>query len=462
MTRRQLLAALPALGVTAPRPNVVFVLVDDLRFDELGCTGHPFAQTPHADRLAREGALFPNAFSVIPLCSPSRATFLTGLYPHAHGVVDNTDRSALSRQLVTWPRLLHDSGYETAFIGKWHMGNDDSARPGFDHWVSFPGQGECVDPLLNVNGRSARATGYITDLLTDHAVAFLERPRSAPFCLYLSHKAVHPNVQQRNDGSIVGAGDSAEDFIPAPRHRDLYSGAKIPRRANYAKPPQAKPALQQRLEGVPPLSAATVTDDATILNRARMAKAIDESLGRMLAVLERAGQLENTVVVFTSDHGYFYGEHCLGPERRLAYEEAIRIPLLIRYPPAFRPGSKPASFALSVDLAPTILELAGVPVPRTHGQSLTGRAKRRDAFLTEYFSDQVFPRMHRMGYRAIRTGRWKYIEYRDLSGANELYDLREDPFELRNRIADTRTQAIQKRLRSRMAQLVERSNRSPQ
>ena len=263
MTRRQLLTALPALGAPARRPNILFVLVDDLRFDELGCTGHPFAQTPHADRLAREGAMFRNAFAVTPLCSPSRASFLTGLYPHAHGVVDNTDRSALSCQLLTWPRTLHESGYETAFVGKWHMGNDDSARPGFSHWVSFPGQGECVDPVLNVNGRSARATGYITDLLTDHAVAFLERPRSVPFCLYLAHKAVHPNVQQRNDGSVVG-GDSAENFIPAPRHRDLYAGVTIPRRGNYAKPPQSKPALQQHLDGVPPLSPKTVTDDVEL------------------------------------------------------------------------------------------------------------------------------------------------------------------------------------------------------
>src|SRR4051794_10803450 len=171
LTRRQLLSASLAIPMLAAerRPNIVFILVDDLRSDELHCTGHPFAQSPHADRLAREGANFQNAFATTPLCSPSRASFLTGQYPHRHGIIDNTDRSKASHELVTWPRLLRDQGYRTWFIGKWHMGTDDSPRPGFDHWVSFPGQGECVNPVLNVNSTSSRAKGYITDLLTDHA-----------------------------------------------------------------------------------------------------------------------------------------------------------------------------------------------------------------------------------------------------------------------------------------------------
>lgn len=436
------------------RPNILFILVDDLRFDELSCTGHPFAQTPNADRLSREGALFPNAFSVVPLCSPSRASFLTGRYPHASGIVDNTDRTEQSQKLITWPRLLHDSGYETAFIGKWHMGNSDAARPGFDHWVSFAGQGECVDPILNTNGRSARTKGYITDLLSEQATAFLRQSRNKPFCLYLSHKAVHPNVQQRDDGSIVGGvADSAENFIPAPRHKDLYAGAKLPRRKNFGVVPADKPALQQRLEGVPPLSSGTATEDTTILNRMRMAKAIDEGLGQLLEVLEQSGQLDSTVVVLTSDHGYFYGEHCLGPERRLAYEEAIRIPLLIRYPPVFRAGSRPQGFALSVDLAATMLGLAGVQSPSTHGVSLA-RPPRRTSFLVEYFSDSVFPRIRKMGYRAIRTLRWKYIQYQDLRGADELYDLSADPFELRNRIADSASQPVVRDLQKQLAQLM--------
>jgi N-acetylglucosamine-6-sulfatase len=429
MLRRQFLSFAAAASVT--RPNFLFVLVDDLRFDEQRCTGHPFAATPNADRLAREGALFRNAFAVTPLCSPSRASFLTGQYPHTNGIVDNTDRSALSHRLITWPRLLHDAGYRTGFVGKWHMGNDDSPRPGFDHWVSFPGQGESVNPVLNVNGRASRADGYITDVLTDRAVEFLEDRRGGPFCLYLAHKAIHPNIQQANDGSIAHGGRAA-DFIFAGRHRNLYAGRVPPRRPNYARPPRNKPALEQSIPGVEPLSAATVTGDATILNRMRMTKAIDEGLGRMIASLDKRRLLDDTVVVFTSDHGYFYGEHCLGPERRLAYEETIRIPLLVRYPRLFRRGVRRDDMALSIDIAPAMLALAGVAAPPgLEGRPLLDNTAR-DAFLIEYYSDTVFPRIRKMGYRAVRTNRWKYIRYLEIEGADELYDLARDPFELDN------------------------------
>src|SRR5712692_7644988 len=258
LSRRAFLT-LPLAAAAPRRPNVVFILLDDLRWDELGSTGHPFASTPHSDRLAREGALFTNAFATTPLCSPSRASFLTGQYPHTHGIKDNTNRSARSHQLITWPRRLHESGYETAFLGKWHMGNDDSPRPGFDYWVSFRGQGECINPDLNVNGNEVKSRGYITDLLTDHAVEFLERRRERPFCLYLAHKAIHPNVTQRDDGSVVGNISGAEGFIPAERHRTLYAGQPLPHRKNYGQPPQDKPALARPIAGLPPLGPQTVT-----------------------------------------------------------------------------------------------------------------------------------------------------------------------------------------------------------
>jgi len=441
MLRRQFLS-LAMAAAPLPRPNIVFVLVDDLRFDELGCTGHPFAQTPHADRLAQEGALFANAFAATPLCSPSRASFLTGQYAHRHGIVDNTDRSARSHALVTWPRLLHNNGYETAFLGKWHMGVDDSPRPGFDHWVSFPGQGESNDPPLNVNGRAVKTSGYITDILTDHAVSFIEQKRSKPFCLYLSHKAIHPNIVQGPDGQTTGSG-GAGAFKVAERHKDLYAGMTPPRRGNYKVVPRDKPALMQIIPGVPPLSAATATDDATILNRMRMTKAIDEGLGRIVETLERMGALDKTAIVFTSDHGYFYGEHCLSPERRLAYEETIRIPLLVRYPLAYKARTKVLSMTMSTDLFTMCLGWAGVPAPK---------APKRDAVLIEYFSDTVFPRMRKMGYRAVRTERWKYIHYADMDGADEIYDLRDDPFELRNLMADAR--APKAMLQQRLARLL--------
>ena len=440
MRRREFLS-LALAAAPAPRPNIIFILVDDLRFDELGCTGHPFAQTPHADRLAREGALFTNVFVATPLCSPSRASFLTGQPAHRHGIIDNTDRSKQSHALVTWPRLLHDNGYETAFLGKWHMGVDDSRRPGFDEWVSFPGQGESFDPPLNVNGTPVQAKGYITDILTDHAVRFIERKRDKPFCLYLSHKAIHPNITQGADGK-VSRFEEADDFKVAPRHRDLYAGKTPPRRGNYKVPPRDKPALLQNIPGVPPLGPETATDDAMILNRMRMAKAIDEGLGRLIAALEKAGTLDSTAIVFTSDHGYFYGEHCLSRERRLAYEEAIRIPLVIRYPRVYKPRTRVQAMTTSTDLFSMCLGWAGVAAPPV---------PKRDAVLIEYYSDTVFPRVRKMGYQAVRTERWKYIHYRDLEGADELYDLRTDPFELKNRIQDPHAPLAE--MRAKLARL---------
>lgn len=432
MRRRDLLALPLPLAAQAARPNLVFILVDDLRFDELGCTGHPFAQTPHCDRLAREGANFRNAFATTPLCSPSRASILTGQYAHTHGVVDNVARDALSHNLITWPRLLHDAGYETAFIGKWHMGNDPSPRPGFNRWVSFPGQGECTDPDLNIDGGSTRSSGYVTDILTDHAVQFLERRRDKPFCLYLAHKAIHPNIRQSDDGSVnAAAANDATMFVAAPRHRDLYAGARLPRRPNYRKLPKGQPALERTVAGL-----AGITSDQTIINRARMMKAVDESLGRILEALEQSRRLADTAVIFTSDHGYFYGEHGLGAERRLAYEESIRIPLLVRYPRLFRAGFRPGRLVLSVDIASTALALGGGRAPHPlHGRPLQDEA-RRDAILIEYFSDTVFPNVRKMGYKAVRTNRWKYIRYEEQTDSDELYDLANDPYEMNNLVGD--------------------------
>ncbi len=188
---------------------MLLVGVDDLRGDDVGAAGHPFVGTPHIDRLAREGARFLNAFAVTPLCSPSRANILTGMYTHRHGILDNTDRSARSHALPTLGRQLQAGGYETGFIGKWHMGNDPTRRPGFDYWVRMRGQGEALDPELHEDGRTARVAGYVTDILTERALAFVDRQRERPFFLMLSHKALHPNIVQHDDGSATSTSASA-------------------------------------------------------------------------------------------------------------------------------------------------------------------------------------------------------------------------------------------------------------
>jgi N-acetylglucosamine-6-sulfatase len=420
------------------RPNIVFILIDDLRWDELGITGHPFLKTPHIDRIGREGALFRNAFMTTPLCSPSRASFLTGQYAHTHGITDNVDRSVASHKLITFPLLLQRAGYATAFIGKWHMGNDDSPRPGFDRWVSFKGQGSYINPEINEDGRDVNPQGYITDLLTDYAVEFIKRRHEKPFLVYLAHKAIHPEVMQHGDGSVNLA--DAERFIPAERHRNLFAGKRIPRRRSAMRPPLGKPALQRTIGDLQPLGPKTATSNETVLGRVRSVMAVEEGVGKILKALEESNQLDDTVIVLASDNGYFYGEHGLSVERRLAYEESIRMPLLMRYPRLIKAGTVRDEFALNIDVSPTLLELAGVSPPEaTEGRSLvpvlrSSAGEWRSSFLIEYYSDKVFPRMLKMGYKSVRTSRWKYIHYVELDGMDELYDLKADPYEMKNLI----------------------------
>lgn len=418
------------------RPNIIFILVDDLRWDELGITGHPFLKTPHIDRLGSEGALFRNAFMTTPLCSPSRASFLTGQYAYAHGITDNVDRSVASHKLITFPLLLQQAGYSTAFIGKWHMGNDDSPRPGFDRWVSFKGQGSYINPEINEDGKDINPRGYITDLLNQYAVEFIKRRHDKPFLVYLAHKAIHPEVMQHGDGSVNLA--EAERFIPAERHRKLFVGKKIPRRPSAMLPPIGKPALERRIGDLPPLGSKTATRDEVVLGRLRSLMAIEEGVGEILKALKETNQLDDTVIVFAGDNGYFYGEHGLSVERRLAYEESIRMPLLVRYPRLIKARTVRHEFALNIDVAPTLLELVGASPPlQVQGRSLVPLLKGpgsewRQSFLIEYYSDKVFPRIYKMGYKAVRTERWKYIHYLELDGMDELYDLKADPYEMRN------------------------------
>jgi arylsulfatase A-like enzyme len=447
-------AAWLALGLSAfqafaraadSRPNILVVLIDDLRYDALGCTGQPFVKTPNIDRIGREGAIFRNAFVTTPLCSPSRASYLTGQFVHSHEVLDNSDHNALSHRLITYPKLLHDAGYETAFMGKWHMGNDSTPRPGFDRWVSFKGQGQHNDPALNIDGQEVQAKGYMTDILTDHAVAFVRKEHKAPFLLYLAYKAVHG------------------PFIPAERHQGLYTDDPIRHAPSVSDSLEGKPILTRRIDPPPAKAAAKAKNqakakekakakgkgqgggggDELIRNQLRMLTGIDEGVGRLLEALGASGALEQTMIVFASDNGYFWGEHGLG-DKRAAYEESIRIPLLMRKPGLIAAGTTIEQAVLNIDIAPTMLELAGVAIPATmQGRSMVSLLKGNtqgwpNTFFSEYFQEPQYSRIPT--WQAVRDGRWKYIHYTTVDGMDELYDLQLDPYELKNLNADPTAQ----------------------
>jgi N-acetylglucosamine-6-sulfatase len=435
---------------------MIVVLVDDMRWDEIGVAGHPYVQTPNIDRVAKEGVYFRNSFTTTPLCSPARASFLTGQYAHTNGITDNLARNEQSHRLETFPKALHATGYDTAFVGKWHMGNDDSPRPGFSKWAVMKGQGEAINPEINIDGVRQQFNGYVTDILTDISIEFINTPRDNPFLLYVSHKALHPNITQLDDGSTASAPSGRGGFIAADRHVGMYADVIVPRRASSSVIPADKPVLMRQINDMPPLGPDTITPERTIKERQEMLMAVDDGLGTLMDALETQGQLDNTIVVVTSDHGYWYGEHGLGAERRLAYEEASRIPLMIRYPEKIEAGTRPSELVLNIDLAPTLLEFAGVaPGDHIQGVSLlpviNGSAPDwRESILLEYYSDTVFERIYQMGYKAVRTDRYKYIQYQDLDDMDELYDLAYDPYELTNIIGDPEASTILENMKSEL------------
>jgi N-acetylglucosamine-6-sulfatase len=462
------LNGVPATQNIDIRPNMIVVLVDDMRFDEIGAAGHPYIKTPNIDRIADEGAHFVNSFTVNPLCSPSRATLLTGQHAHYHGITDNLARNELSHELETFPRRLQKNGYDNAFIGKWHMGNDDTPRPGFSTWAGMKGQGEADNPTFNIDGDRQQIDGYVTDILHDLAIDFINEERTNPFMLYLSHKGLHENIFQADDGSgdDLPEGQTRTGIIAADRHVGMYKDGEPPHRPNYGISPTDKPALMRKINEMPPLSKATVTPNSTIHDRHEMLMAIDEGLGRLLEELDVNGELDNTVVVVTSDHGFWYGEHGLSEERRMSYEEGIRIPLLIRYPKRIKAGYKPYQMALTLDLAPTLIDFAGLEIEEVrHGRSLVpiltekGVDDWRTSFMIEYYTDTVFERMDHMGYKAVRTDQYKYIRYEDLEGMDELYDLIADPYEMDNIVAAENSDVIVMIMNEELDRLINISSR---
>ncbi len=426
-----------ALAVAVPaaaqeRPNVVFILIDDQRFDAASALGHPFLETPHLDRLIERGVLFENAFVTTSLCSPSRASILTGQYAHRHGVLDN--RTRLDPETPTFPQELQRSGYRTAFVGKWHMGgSSDAPRPGFDRWVSFPGQGLYYNQTFNIDGERVPRQGYTTDLITDYALEFLagaDGGQEQPFLLYVSHKAVH------------------SPFRPAERHAGSYGDRRYPRPAsmanrhdNYEGKPNWVEAQRRSWHGVDGLYDNSVDFQQFALDYAETMRAVDDSVGRITGALEERGLLERTLLVFTSDNGFQFGEHGL-IDKRTMYEASIRVPLVALAPwlPGGSGGIRRSEMILNLDFAPTFLEAAGVAVPESvQGRSFLGLLQVglgeppppwRDAFLYEYFWERAFPQTPTV--LGVRTDRYKFMRFHGVWDRYELYDLSVDPGERRN------------------------------
>jgi len=433
---------LPRVPGAKPR-NIVFILTDDHRYDALGfLKGQSFIETPHLDALARNGVHLKNAFVTTALCSPSRASILTGLYAHQHRVVDNNN--PVSPDLVFFPQYLQKAGYETAMIGKWHMGGEiDDPQRGFDTWVSFKGQGTYLPGKngLNVNGKQVPQRGYITDELTDYAIAWLNgRKGDKPFMLYLSHKGVHA------------------EFVPAERHRDRY------RDKQFAEPLTMDPGnvkdapmwvrnQRNSWHGVDFPYHSDLNIAAYYKQYAATLLGVDDSVGRVTAWLKEKGLLDSTLVIYMGDNGFAFGEHGL-IDKRTAYEESMRVPMLMQCPQLFKAGATVEQVVANIDVAPTILEAAGLRAPaHLPGKSLIPPARGkvtqwREVLLYEYYWERNFPQTPTM--HALRGGRYKYVHYHGIWDTDELYDLQTDPLETANLIFSEAHQGVIKEMNQRL------------
>ncbi len=445
------------------RPNFIFILVDDQRYDALGFMGkYPWLKTPNMDRLRAEGTHFKNAFVTHSICSPSRASFLTGVYSHVHGVVQNSYRDYDSKNCPSFAQILQSKNYKTGYIGKWHLGPGGHRRPGFDYWLSFDGQGTYFDPEYEENGKQHKVKGYTTDILNQKAVDFIKKQKAdQPFALYLSHKAVHG------------------PFLPAPRDEQDYSGEEVPKPESFDDNFETKPQwfAKDRLQGIYRSSKPGVYLDvkkkdrkwnprfgAYYKNRSytdyyRSLGAVDDGIGDIYSILKQKGILDNTVIILAGDNGFFLGEHDL-LDKRLMFEESIRIPLLIRYPAKIKGGTTIEQLVLNIDLAPTILDMAGISVPlHMQGKSWVplfegNPAKWRKSFLYEYFVDLV-PGIPTMV--GIRTDRWKLIHYPNLNDIDELYDLSQDPYEMNNLAMVSKYKLKKQEMHQEMKKLMEQT-----
>lgn len=434
--------------------NIIFILADDHRYDAMGFMNKiKGLETPGLDQLAAEGAHLKNAFVSTSLCSPSRASILTGQYAHTHTVVDND--AGLPANLRFFPQYLQQKGYQTSFFGKWHMGNtDDQPQPGFDYWLSFRGQGVYDNPVYNINGKEVKQPegSYTTDLLTDYAVSWMDnRNKQKPFFLYLSHKGVHAEFRpaRRHQGKYkdLPLVCPPSMYLTATDSSKTYGMVTPPQtRVNYRDIPQWVRNQRYSWHGVDYMYHGQIPFDSFYQLYLETLQSVDESVARIVNWVKEKGLSENTMIVYMGDNGFSFGEHGL-IDKRHAYEESMRVPLLVWAPGMVKPHSVVEQVVMNVDLAPTFLELAGIPKPeQMQGYSFTALLKgkpagwKRDKVFYEYYWESAFPQTPTTF--AVRTDRYKYIYYNGVWDINELFDLQNDPYEMNNLIRDPAFRSI--------------------
>lgn len=441
------------------QPNIVFIMSDDHAAHAISAYGSKLIKTPNIDKLASEGMKFENCFVTNSICTPSRAAIITGKYSHINGVpVFNhldTSQSLLSKH-------LQQAGYYTGMVGKWHLGGQNPYTPelgkpaGFDYWNILPGQGAYFDPVMIEMGVRKNLKGYTTDVITDLAINFIRnRPQDKPFFLMYHHKAPHRNWQPDEKHKR-----QFENFVPPlpATFDDDYKGKSDA--ARLATNHIDADLNDTDLKGKPPegLSAAELKKwkfTRYMQDYLACVAAVDDNVGRFLDFLDTNGLRENTIVIYTSDQGFFLGEHNMF-DKRFMYEESLRMPFLIRWPARIKPGSISREMILNVDFAPMMLDAAGAKVPADmQGKSFLPilRGEKPAGWRTSMYYRYYHPGHHNVAaHYGVRTDRYKLIFF-DKLNQWELYDLKNDPREMNNIYGNKENASLVTRLKTEMYRL---------
>ncbi|MCP4314386.1 MAG: sulfatase-like hydrolase/transferase [Bacteroidetes bacterium] len=430
------------------RPNVIFIMADDQRSDMLSTNGNPYVKTPHLDRLAAEGCNFKNAFTVSGVCSPSRADFFSGKYAHQCGAPQIIwDNHTFRMNETPFPALLHNEGYYSAHIGKWHLGEGQKQKEGYDYWAGFEWLGSFFNTTVHVNGKVEQHQGFSDDILAGMAADRIQEmaTMSQPFCLFVGLKAPHLpfSFPERYNEYL----DDVNIPEPASIDEDYDESGRAPiMKTNVIK-------VRTFQGGIPMFGSW----ENYVKSYYRSSQALDDAVGTILEAIDKAGITNETIVIYSSDQGYTLGEHGM-TEKHYGYEQVMRIPMIIRYPDMIQPGITPPGMALNIDVAPTVLDLCGVEPPA----EMTGKSWRplledggsqagiwREDFLFEYWDYRpILP-----SQLAVRSDRYKLITYQDFP-EQELYDLEKDPEENHNVIHKPEYVEIKRDMQKRLQRLI--------